>query len=278
MSTVERWCNEHKLYLSTEKTVGLMLKGKFDPERRPRIPILGKIIKFHNEVKYLGIILSERLFFTSDVKYIAGKARMAINNMSSVARANWGVGYKELIKIYKGTFIPIITYASPSWAKHLTKGQKGTLLAAQRTVAIRCFKGYRTTSLPASLVIAGMVKITDHIELTSIRYHHRKSMPCSIGPVEFHPQTPIKDKLKQLRTIQMQTWQEEWEHESRGRITFKYFPNLVNRLDAKWFVPDYYTSQLISGHGNIRSKLNQLRLADSDLCDCGLSETVQHNI
>ena len=198
--------------------------------------------------------------------------------LSHLRASNWGVGYKKLIKIYKGTFSPIITYGFPAWSKHLTKEQTRTLLAAQRSVAIRCSKGYRTTSLPAFLVIARMVKITDHIELTRIRYHHKKSKPCTIGTVEFNPQTPIKEKIKQLRTMQLQTWQEERKHESRGRITFKYFPNLVNRLDAIWFVPDYYTSQLISGHGNIRSKLNQLQLADSDLCDCGLPETVEHTI
>ena len=48
ISRVERWCSQHKMNLSADKTVGLMLKGNFNKERRPRIIIQGRAIKFHN--------------------------------------------------------------------------------------------------------------------------------------------------------------------------------------------------------------------------------------
>ena len=78
-----------------------------------------------------------------------------MNNMAAVAKANWGVGYKELAKIYRGAFVPVITYAAPAWANNLNKAQIKYITAAQRKAALRLIRGYSTISTPAALVIAG---------------------------------------------------------------------------------------------------------------------------
>ena len=274
----ERWCSNHKLKLSKDKTVALMLKGKFDEERRPRIPLLGKNIKFKSEVRYLGILLTEGLGLTAHVKYIANKAKTTMNNMVSVVKANWGVGYRELHRIYRGAFEPVITYAPPAWANALNKQQVKIITSAQRKAAIRCVRAYNTISTPASLLLAGMLPLIYRIEQLTLRYMHKKGETLSIRELNFTAEGELSEKMKTLQTEQMENWQTEWDSESRGRTTYEFFPRVKERLQATWFNPGYYTTQLTSGHGNIRSKLRRFNLMNTDTCHCGREETLQHII
>ena len=174
MEATERWCSNHKLILSKEKTVALMLKGKFDRERRPRIPFLDTHLKFKDEVTYLGVLLTEGLSITAHAKYVANKAKIVMNNMAGVTKSNWGVGYRELLKIFRGAFVPVITYAASAWALKLNKAQIRIFKASQRKAATRCIRAYNTISEPAALVIAGMPNIMYTIEQAILRYQHKK--------------------------------------------------------------------------------------------------------
>ena len=82
--------------------------------------------------------------------------------------------------------------------------------------------------------------------------------------------------MNRLKVNQLSNWQSAWEQETRGRATFAYFPEIEQRLVANWYSPGYYTTQLISRHGNIKSKLRQFNLVDSELCHCGMEETLEH--
>lgn len=274
---LEEWCNRHKLDISVDKTVGLLLKGNLDRERMPSIPLLGSRLKYTQEVRYLGIQIGKGLTFTNHVKNIAGKAKQTMNNMAAVARANWGVRNEALIKIYKGTFVPIVTYAAPVWARKLNQKEKGYLWAAQRWALIRCTRAYRTISTSAAPVLAGVQRITDLVELAILRYHHRKGKSCVIDYTRYGPiKGTLKEEAERLQTHQMNRWQESWDNDSKGRTTYEFFPNLRDRMEATWINPDYHTSQLITGHGNFNWKLRKLGLKESSGCRCGRVETSKH--
>lgn len=58
INIAKAWCDEHKMSLSTTKTVLMLLKGNLDKERPPTIKLETKNKKMVKEMKYLGIILS----------------------------------------------------------------------------------------------------------------------------------------------------------------------------------------------------------------------------
>ena len=111
-----------------------------------------------------------------------------------------------------------------------------------------------------------------------LRYHFRKSENCLIERRLFQPTGTLKEQLEVLCKNQYDNWNAEWRDEHRGRITYQFFPDPAQRITAKWIEPDYYTTQLMSGHGNIKSKLDQLGLSESDRCQWGQPQTTQHII
>jgi len=274
---LSEWCTLHKLTISTDKTVAMMLKGKLDQERMPRITLLGTRLQYKNNIRYLGIQIGTNTTFTNHIKNISTKAKTTLNNMAAVARANWGVRHEALLQIYKGTFIPIITYAAPVWAGNLTKRDAGYLCAAQRWALIRCTRAYRTISTPAAPVLAGVQRITDNIETAILRYLYRKGKTYQISGITYGPENgTLKEETARLVDHQLDRWQSDWTHETKGRTTREFFPNIRARLKATWITPDYYTSQILTGHGNFKNKLHALGLSNTDRCSCGRKDTSRH--
>jgi len=61
-------------------------------------------------------------------------------------------------------------------------------------------------------------------------------------------------------------------------VTFTFF-SIQERLQAKWVQPNYWSTQILTGHGNFHAKLLQLGLIQNSLCKCGTEEdTVWHFI
>lgn len=82
--------------------------------------------------------------------------------------------------------------------------------------------------------------------------------------------------LIKLEAIKM--WQTEWESPTKGRTTFAFFDNIIERLKAKWIKPDHWCTQVLTGHGNFRTKLADLNLVNDRHCSCGANDTVEHFI
>ena len=107
------------MLLSTNKTVALMLKGKFDIERPPIIRSQIDPLKFKSAVKYLGLLMDRNLKFHSHAKFVGEKAKLIMLKYTALCGLRWGVGNKEMNIIYRGSFVPIITYAAQAWVDEL---------------------------------------------------------------------------------------------------------------------------------------------------------------
>ncbi|XP_023244798.1 uncharacterized protein LOC111642659 [Centruroides sculpturatus] len=71
-----------------------------------------------------------------------------------------------------------------------------------------------------------------------------------------------------IRETLIHMWQREWEEADTGRTTFKFLPNIPNRLSLNHIYGNYFTSQLPTGHGNIRQYLNRFHHSDTPFCQC----------
>ncbi|KAG8234085.1 hypothetical protein J437_LFUL014849 [Ladona fulva] len=82
-----------------------------------------------------------------------------------------------------------------------------------------------------------------------------------------------KEAIRKIKEHCLNLWQDRWDNSKKGRWIYK----IINRvkLRIKNYL-DYYTCQVISGHGHFNSKLEQFGLNDSGLCDCGARDTVEH--
>lgn len=81
--------DETELKLSSEKTRGLVLKGRLDQTRPPRVSIAGGRISFGATNKYLEITLDGKMSFLPHVKEVSGKAKRLFGKVVRLSRLNY---------------------------------------------------------------------------------------------------------------------------------------------------------------------------------------------
>jgi len=62
---------------------------------------------------------------------------------------------------------------------------------------------------------------------------------------------------------------------TEGRTTYSFFKDVEGKMDATWIRPDCWNAQMLTSHGDFRTRLASLGLADSGACNCG-DDTVAH--
>ena len=178
LQVLDEWCKDHKMTLSTDKTVGLMLKGKLDVERPPRLRTGRGVLKFSKTVKYLAIMIDKQFKFASHTKYVAEKGKLIMNKYAAICGLKWEVSYREMLTVYWGSFVPIINYAAYSWVDSINKANLNKIISAHRSALIRITKAYRrTTSTHALEVISNVAPIAHELQLEKLRYCKKKRNP-----------------------------------------------------------------------------------------------------
>lgn len=80
-----------------------------------------------------------------------------------------------------------------------------------------------------------------------------------------------------LREDSLVRWNRRWVTSEKGSTLRKFFPTVYSRLEAKWVHPDYWSSQILTGHGGFRAKLNTHGKNIDPRCPtCGVLETAEH--
>lgn len=278
VTLIQTWCTNEKLKLSESKTEMTLYKGILDPRRPPKIKIGNKQIVYKNTVRYLGIHFDRGLYVRSHVEKLKSRCDSKFNALARIARKDWGLRHKCLSTLYRGIFIPIMTYAAAAWSDKLTKGNTARLMAAQRNALLRVTKAYRTTSTMALPVIAGELPIDLKIQEATLRYKVRKGIPFQIQdrrfPEDINPDTVIEE----IKTYLLQQWQQRWETSERGRHTFSMLPDVRNRMSMTWLHVNHYTTQFISGHGDFAQYLHKHSISDNKYCTCGSVESPTHTL
>ena len=67
-------------------------------------------------------------------------------------------------------------------------------------------------------------------------------------------------------------------NEEKGRELFRFFPEVSARLKARWIVPDYHVSQILTGHGCFRKRLHDMKLCEDGTCYCGMADEDLHHV
>jgi ribonuclease HI len=179
--TVE-WGKENKLNFAAHKTQVMLLtkKLKYTP---PQITMSGTTLALVDEIKLLGLTIDRRLNFNSHVRNICTKAARLYKQLTCAARVTWGLNGEIIRTIYVAVIEPIATYGACAWAKaseNITN--RKALDALQRGFAQRICKAYRTTSLPAVLILAGILPLDLRIQEVASLYEAKKGLSVDYLP------------------------------------------------------------------------------------------------
>lgn len=159
-------------------------------------------------------------------------------------------------------------YGAPIWVSALqTKRNRTILNRTFRLAAMRVTSAYRTISMEAVCVIAGMVPIEIILREDSECYKKKVAQATS-----------TKEVRMAQRIESMRKWQQEWEVSLKGRWTYRLIPNIQMWVDRKIGEVNFHLTQFMSGHGCYRQYLHRIGYAGSPYCpECDeIEETPEH--
>lgn len=162
LKIAETWCLKCKMKLSEKKTEMMLAKGKLSQSRPTKVTLAGKQVGLVSEFKYLGLTIQygvEGLKAGKHLEIIGKKSKAMFSSLKIVAKRDWGLGCRSLRTIYKGLFLAMATYVGSVWMNLVNKKDWKKIESAQRHALIGLTCSYRTISLDAVQVLAGVLPI-----------------------------------------------------------------------------------------------------------------------
>ena len=158
MRLVNRWMENHGLDMATQKTELLLITGKRIP-KRIIMQVGTENIETKLAVKHLGIIVDTKLTFFVHLKKVPDKAATVTTALSRLM-ANVNGPRPGKRRLLMSVTESVLLYGSEIWADALKKRTyRERLIGVQYRGTLRIACSCRTVSVPAALVIAGVIPI-----------------------------------------------------------------------------------------------------------------------
>lgn len=264
---INSWLDSNGLELAEHKTEAVLITS------RKRIETISlqvghQTINSKSAIKYLGVMLDNRLQFKEHASYISGKASRVQAALSRILPNIGGPSYVRRLLLSK-VVSSILAYAAPVWAHAMTiQETRRKLASVHRLSALRVISGYRTISEDAALVIAGMLPIDIMAEEMARIYSRRI--------IDKQAMKAIKDEE---RATSMTKWQDRWNNTEKGRWTYTLIPSITTWVNREHGDCGYHLTQFLSGHGGYRKYLHRFGHDDSPMCpSCDAEEDTEHAV
>lgn len=247
IQVVRSWLDSMGLALAEHKTEAVLISSRKVKEYIS-IHVGDCVIKTKDCLKYLGVMIDNRLSFKHHIDYIAEKAGRTCAALSRIMPNTRGPKYLGR-RILAGVVKSVILYAAPIWAastKYKTYTNK--ISSVYRLAALRVCCAYRTVSDEAAFIIAGMLPI----DILARETAYISSLDSVV--------------TDDARLISIANWQARWTSSTKGRWTHTLIPNIEVWLDRRHGNLNYYLTQFLSGHGCFRSYLYRFGHDTSPYC------------
>ena len=244
---VKSWLTSMGLALAEHKTEAVLISSRKN-EEFVDIQVGGCIIKTKKQLKYLGVMIDNRLSFKYHLEYSKEKATKMCLSLCRIMPNTRGPKYLRR-KVLAGVIKSILLYASPIWAECMKfKSYRQKISTVYRLSALRVCCAYRTVSDEAAFVIAAMIPI----DLLAKESHSVYKKECS---------------AIEARERSINEWQRRWAATTKGRWTHSLIPSVKPWLERKHGEIDFNITQMLSGHGPYKKYLHRLGLDSSPFCE-----------
>lgn len=225
------------------------------------------------------------LTFLTHVKEQRAKLLALSGKILRVACGEWGLVGRSLKIIYKGVFLPILTYAAGCWFGVLGSAAVcKVLISSQRPFLLMMTRACRTVSNEALQVLAGALPADLQVARVGLLSCNRKNLPARYNEIDLEvlqEEGPDleKRKLERMNEIDLQLeemWQRRWDNSNKGRITYSFMDNVNFMERNKWVKLNFKVTCFLTGHGFFRGKLFDLGLEEDSGCGCGVVQTAKH--
>ena len=270
---IRQWLLNAGLELADQKTEAILITGRKKVEYMT-VTVGDTRIMSKKSLKYLGVIIDNRLSFKDHISYACEKASKLQGALSRML-PNIG-GPRQTSRVLLSRVVSsALLYASPIWIKVLNiKEARRMLSSVYRLSALRTIRGYRTISTEAACIIAGMIPI-DILADEMARIYHKKAM---LGD------TPERSLVKVIKADEreksLQSWQTRWNNSQKGRWTYKLIVDIRTWIERTHGESSYHLTQFLSGHGGYRKYLHRFGHDSSPICPhcLDVEEDTEHAI
>lgn len=256
---IRRWLQLAGLKLADHKTEAVLITG------RKRVEFLtftagDTEITSKESVKYLGVMIDNRLNFKSHIRYATEKASKIQSALSRILPNIGGPRYESRLLLSRVVSSALL-YAAPIWADALNiQETRRHLSQVYRLSALRTIRGYRTISGEAAYLLAGMIPI-DILADEMARIYHRKTATQGV------PERSLLKSFKaEERQTSMERWQLRWESSTKGRWTFRLIAEVKTWMERQHGECSYQLTQFLSGHGGYRKYLHRFGHDETPIC------------
>lgn len=252
---IRRWLKESGLQLADHKTEAVLVTGWKKPEYMT-IKVGEDYIKSKDALKYLGVMLDNRLNFKSHIKYASNKGASVQMALARMLPNIGGPKHNKRLLLTKVVSSSML-YAAPIFAHVLRiQDERIKMGSAYRLMALRTISGYRTISENAACVIAGLIPI-DILAMEGARIYERKIQgnDQAIGIIR-----------QEERDRSLQEWQDRWNAATNAEWTRQLIPQVKDWLEREHGETNYWLTQFLSGHGGYMEYLFRFNRVTTKFC------------
>ncbi|GBO05657.1 hypothetical protein AVEN_146498-1 [Araneus ventricosus] len=160
LQTFKTWTDKHKLEISLDKTNYLHInKNRSGPIGYSGIQWGQNNIKRASVIKYLGVLIDDKLNFATHLSAIKNKSLILHQGLKNVAGTIWGLRENIRRQLYLTVVEKVILYASAAWAHNLTARQQKVLSSIQRKFLLNIRGAYNSSPTTALQVIEGLMPL-----------------------------------------------------------------------------------------------------------------------
>jgi Reverse transcriptase (RNA-dependent DNA polymerase) len=263
MGIVVPWLKENKLEVAHHKTEMVVVSNLKQPVTA-QIEFNGCLTTSKRQVKYLGVMIDDRLNFNSHIDFVCEKATRCQNALARIM-PNRGGPKSSTRRLIAGVVTSILRYGCVAWASALERDcNRVKINRVYRLAAARTASAYRTVSYDAVCVIAGMLPI--HLVI-------REDCRC----YESGKQALTKPDRSMHKVQSIQDWQGEWNKSKASPWTHRLIPSIKEWIERPHGEVNFHMTEFLSGHGGFREYLHRIGRAASPNCpQCKVIESPEH--
>ena len=172
ISVIEDWMQDKKLSIAHQKTEVVIISNR-KATQQMEITVGECSITSQRSLKYLGVMIDDRLSFNYHFDYICKKAAKAITALTRIMPNNSAITSSRR-RLLASVITSILRYGCPAWISALktTRNQR-RLNSTHRLMSLRAASAYRIVSFEAVCIIAGLTPICILLEEDAECYNQK---------------------------------------------------------------------------------------------------------
>ncbi|GBN38038.1 Putative protein in type-1 retrotransposable element R1DM [Araneus ventricosus] len=156
LESFKNWTDKNQFDISLEESQYLLI-GKLS--KGPVVRWRSQPIKRTTSLKYLGVILDEKLNWFSHIQEQGAKAVSQYQHLCRIAGPRWGLKQKYKRILYQTVTERMLLYGASAWALSFSPKLEKKLSSIQRIFLLYITCSYRTTPTAALQTITGIIPL-----------------------------------------------------------------------------------------------------------------------